>query len=71
MDAMAYEFDDDKAVGKGAKAGALGAVALGLAQLAEQKHGVPVLVAAPVITAVLGYLRNRLKRRLPRWFGWL
>lgn len=65
------DYCADKAIGKGVKAGALAGVALGLAQLAEQKHGVPVLVAGPIITAALGYLRNRLKRKLPRYFGWL
>lgn len=71
MKGLDFEYDDDKAMGKGVKAGAAASVALGLAQLAEQKHGVPVLITAPLITAALGYLRNRLKRKLPRWFGWL
>jgi hypothetical protein len=60
-----------KSARKGVDAAVLTSLATGAAYVLEQHRGIPVVVTAPLIGAVLGGVRNLLKKKAPRVFGWL
>lgn len=68
---MKSKFSKKKTAAKGGKDLVHGALALYLGGLVTAATGVPVVVVSPVIGGALGMIRNVLKQKLPRAFGWL
>lgn len=64
------EYDPLKTAvkGLGASLVAVGAAKLGAVAVS---FGIPPVAAIGAAGAVIGVIRNLLKHRAPRWFGWL
>lgn len=65
------EYSKKKATWKGCQVGTIGGIAAAIAVKTGPVTGIPEEIASFAIAAALGALRNLLKSKLPKVFGWL
>ena len=68
---MKPDFRKVKSVKKGGKDAVASGLVLWAGTAITAATGVPPFVTVPAVAGVFGVVRNILKQKIPRFFGWL